>query len=612
MRHTYFEIFNFKGIESARLDLSSTPQGRIYTLVGLNESGKTTVLEALKFLSYRTEDLDPLDILGYSVDEVHELIPIGKRANFNDSVRVNIGYEADDEDRIAIQSFVKETFDSELISKIDKFEIQRFIDFVDSTVVSSRPRSTWSNFDLVVKRKGARKTTEIKGEDWRKVVEFVVTLLPSILYFPNFLFDIPDRIILADEADSEKEHKFFRKILQDVLDAVDNKLDLERHVLERMKSRTPNDKRALESTLLKMGSNITKVVLQSWNEIFNRDFANKEFVVQNGQDERGLWYIELKLKDGIDLYRISERSLGFRWFFAFALLTQYRAIRKSSRRNVLFLLDEPASNLHPSAQGRLLHGFSNLPSYCSIIYTTHSQYMINTDWLENTYVVKNEGMDYDAADDGYSAKDTRVTLTRYREFVASHPNQTTYYQPILDTIDYVPALIENVPSVVMVEGKNDYFAFNYIQNKFIDDSSRLSILPGTGSGNLDAVIRLYLAWARPFIVLLDADRAGNREKARYEKSFGILANGRLFTLSDIEPNWADKAMEDLFEAGERLAIQQVAFQNTSSYDKNLFNRAIQELHITNELISLSPATIASFKKILDFCNDKLGKMTGQK
>lgn len=93
MKFTHFHIKNFKGIEDIRLDFTAKPQGRVQTLVGLNESGKTTILEALNFLSYKSETLDPLDLPGYSVKDVHDLIPINRRANFNDSIVIEAGYE---------------------------------------------------------------------------------------------------------------------------------------------------------------------------------------------------------------------------------------------------------------------------------------------------------------------------------------------------------------------------------------------------------------------------------------------------------------------------------------------------------------------------------------
>ena len=95
MKHKKFEIHNFKGITSVTLDFSSHPNGRIYTLVGLNESGKTTVLEALDFWSYKSETLDPLGVPGYAQRNPHDLIPINQRANFNDSIIIQAFFELD-------------------------------------------------------------------------------------------------------------------------------------------------------------------------------------------------------------------------------------------------------------------------------------------------------------------------------------------------------------------------------------------------------------------------------------------------------------------------------------------------------------------------------------
>jgi AAA15 family ATPase/GTPase len=53
VRHTAFVVKNFKGINSIQLDLNDKPRSRIVTLVALNESGKTTILEALNFFNYR-------------------------------------------------------------------------------------------------------------------------------------------------------------------------------------------------------------------------------------------------------------------------------------------------------------------------------------------------------------------------------------------------------------------------------------------------------------------------------------------------------------------------------------------------------------------------------
>ena len=60
VHYALFEIEDFKDVKQLRIDLDRPPGGPVYTLVGLNESGKTTILEAINCLSYTAEDLDPL------------------------------------------------------------------------------------------------------------------------------------------------------------------------------------------------------------------------------------------------------------------------------------------------------------------------------------------------------------------------------------------------------------------------------------------------------------------------------------------------------------------------------------------------------------------------
>jgi predicted AAA+ superfamily ATPase len=54
MKVIRFEIEKFKGILRASINLSDEIPGNVITLIGLNESGKTTILEAI--LHFFTED----------------------------------------------------------------------------------------------------------------------------------------------------------------------------------------------------------------------------------------------------------------------------------------------------------------------------------------------------------------------------------------------------------------------------------------------------------------------------------------------------------------------------------------------------------------------------
>jgi predicted ATP-dependent endonuclease of OLD family len=61
MRFTRFEFKNFRGIPSGSFDLSKSAEKAVHVLVGLNESGKTTILEGKKDQKESSPSSDPRD-----------------------------------------------------------------------------------------------------------------------------------------------------------------------------------------------------------------------------------------------------------------------------------------------------------------------------------------------------------------------------------------------------------------------------------------------------------------------------------------------------------------------------------------------------------------------
>jgi hypothetical protein len=333
--------------------------------------------------------------------------------------------------------------------------------------------------------------------------------------------------MLTPTDEESATNRFYRALFQDILDSLGKSLNVEAHVIRRARSREPADAANLPQLLLDASRHITQTVVAAWSDLFaGKDLSDRRVQIELALEERPDGdddvFIEFWLEDADGAFGIHERSLGFRWFFVYLLLTTYRGRRSGDESDILFLFDEPASNLHPRAQAALLQSLEKLSRNAVVVYTTHSHHLVNPPWLASAFVVVNEGLDPRAISPDETARHTDIRVENYHRFAAQHPNRFCFFQPVLDVLDYAPSGLELVPSLAMLEGKTDYYVVRYFQDivRATKQSERVNVLPGTSAGSLDTVIQLYLAWGRNFVVLLDSDATGNRERQRYAARFG--------------------------------------------------------------------------------------------
>jgi AAA15 family ATPase/GTPase len=588
MKYKSFYIKNYKGIKELTLDLDKDPKSNIITLVGLNESGKTSILEAISLL----ETQPP-------VKDLHKLIPKSRKYSFSDKIEIHAKLELDQEDQNAIAKYCH-SIGFMTFNHFDEVTIRLIYTFKNSKYINEE-----SGFSYAFLLKGRKKNKQKDNVYNSKTQEFIDVslfimdnLVPPIIYYPNFLFDFPNRIYLEGSPNEDKEQATYRAVLGDIMDTFQDGLTVNEHIIDRLKNKTHGSEEALESTIDRMSLQITKVVFSAWGQLF--DSTGKQIILKPGIDDtNGLCYLEVRLKEGTNQFQISERSLGFKWFFTFLLFTEFRKNRSVDKGEIIFLLDEPASNLHSTAQKSLLTTFEKLVSKCKMIYTTHSHHLINPKWLAGAYIVKNKALDYEREFD-YISDNTDIESILYKQFVVDHPEQRTYFQPILDALEYSPGLLEEVPDIVLTEGKNDYYTFRYIDEIIFRNSpNSLKLYPGNGADRNDQIIATYLAWGRDFHILLDGDGAGETAKKRYGKEFGLILNDKIITLKDIDASFAYPT-ENLFTQIEQIDIIRTFAPVATTFDKSKFNTALQNLFIQEQVIQLSQATKDKFKKIFDF------------
>lgn len=613
MKISKFEIENFKGISNTTINLADEVPGNVITLIGLNESGKTTILESLSH--FVTEDKQTAALVGkvHKKSSLQDMIPKDRKAAFTGktSIKAHIELDSKDIDGLA-EFFLKKhglVLDKENYSK--KLTVESAFLFEDSTNKES-PNYWTVTFPLRTKQAKKYVTynhLESTKAIWLSGIAYLRDLIPKIVYFPTFLFNFPDRIYL-EEATPTETNSYYKQILQDVLDCQSEGLSITKHVLDRINKQKAahnsiptfiahfwglDEKNQIDAVMQKISNEMSREIFGAWSEILGRNIANKRVQVDwfIDSEKNNSPYLQLSIIDGQSKYVLSERSLGFRWFFSFLLFTQFRKKRENNH-STIFIFDEPAANLHSKAQMKLLESFSKIATDNTyIIYSTHSHYMVNPQWLEKAYIVDNKAIDYDNDQvDSFAIKKTDIHATKYRTFIGSHPNKTTYFQPVLDALEVQFSPLERSAKALIIEGKFDYHPFLYFRKK-LNAAKIPEIFPSNGAGEVGHLINLFRGWGVDFRILLDDDNAGKEAKKRYLTDF-LVPQNHVVTIADIDPTLKNKAFEAIYQNDVTDEIKKTL--NVKVLTKRHFALFFQEMLI-NSISKDFPETVTVFKKL---------------
>lgn len=579
MKIEKFSISNFKGIKETVIEASPQGSGMVVTLIGLNESGKTTVLEAISNFVTEDEETSSLVQTVQKRQPPDELVPKSKKGIFTGRISIDATLLLDDADvDAAAAALLAHGFHLNKAEFERRISVERRFTFKDGDLCENKPY--WAVHARGTKGKGKKQislttNTEDGKIIWNAMVAALKIRIPKIVYFPTFLFAFPERIYLRDPPDWDKDseqtiiNRYYRQVLQDVADSIRNpddptqRVSIDKQVVQRLEEvkepsnnpfafwpyfTTQKEHDKVRAVLNSVADRMGNVVFEAWNKIFDKPTIGKKVQIDFGVDptRENIPWVEVSIFDGKSTYRLHERSLGFRWFFSFLLFTQFRKSRSNSSGSI-FLFDEPASNLHSGAQMRLMESFSNITADGSlVVYSTHSHYLVNPLWLENAYIIRNGAIDYDTdlEVDSAGSTVTDIRAHRYRSFVNENPSRVSYYQPALDALKFNLGPMIPRRRAVIVEGKFDFHPLEYFKRKIVPNGD-LDFFPVNGASDADTLIALFRGWGINYVLLLDDDRAGKEAAKRYDRDLGVPKD-RLIMLSDASSQLVGKSFEAIY------------------------------------------------------------------
>ena len=372
----------------------------------------------------------------------------------------------------------------------------------------------------------------------RKVYRHLATKVPKFFYYSEYS-SLPSRVSIrtlldADPDTLDENDQTALALLQLAEFEKDHLLDTDYETRKRELENVANE--------------LTQDVLQYWSTNKNLrvliDLTLQAQAVQNG---KSTVVDELLIRMHDDQHMLSlpfdERSSGFRWFFSF--LTAFSRYEFDDTP-VIILLDEPALGLHARAQKDFLRFIEErLSKRCQVIYTTHSPFMIEPSKLERTRLVEDKGQDVGSIT-------TSEVLTT---------NSDTLF-PLQAALGYdIAQHLFIAKDNLVVEGPSDFLFMQAISERLIEDgreglNPRWSIMPLGGADVIPAFVAL-LGNHLDVTVVVDSRKEGHQKLTALAKA-GFLGEKRIITIGEL----ADRKMadiEDLFAKDDYVALYNAAF-----------------------------------------------------
>ena len=588
MIYKKFYFKNYKGIKETEIVVDEC--SRLHCIIGRNDSGKTTILKGIR---------DSVNILvtgslGRKDEYEHgitDCIDFSTRS-FSGDIRFGIEFELEEQN-------IK-TFNLKRNDKILYFEF--IYHFVDGALRDMS--ATEENVYLV---KHNRKT---KIENGINIINTIRQeyqnghhiICPAVYYYSDFFTKIPEKIYFhasdcnkPSEEDKELNDKW-RGLLNSVLRSVTNKNDTSFDKLVEDHFNKPNvDPRDLKKHLNDVNYALSQQIVKTWkdNKIFQEDISDIASVEIDLQfEKKSEISLSILLKNELNEESpLKDKSLGFKWYFTFLLFTLYR-----KSKNVLFLLDEPASNLYADIQEIFFDIFQKLVGndidsnqYAYMIYSTHSHYLYDDCIKNSTHVTirtKKDGIICKKANE-IKEKETQLCLRVINDYRKCQ-------------LQFIP-----MDKSVFVEGKEDYVLLKIFLH-FLLKQDNYYFYYGSGSGGLLLPVKSAICYNKSYLAIFDNDNGGDDGMNNLKNNLGNLfeqQNCKKISIFLNNDKFAD--FEDLIEINDKRILAEIAktkwLENNRNAVKKSVVNACLELYVQ--------IAIRKNNKILEQLNQQLSQQT---
>lgn len=491
MRLYSFQIQNFKSIINTG-ECKISEIDNVVILAGQNESGKSSVLEALNFFangpSDKFEKFEKRQ--GTDMTSVKCTFLIGES---------DMEYlEGEFEDYEEIKKFLKKKKEVSLFRKFeDKEDSGLYIDesFFEDFPEFEDEKDTEEDTEEATTTPQTSVTND-RDSLIKNLTEAITKVIPTVSLYNSFEDLLPSEIAVSDLKNS-KVVKDFEKVFD---------VDLAK-IIKITDPRSREDKRE------ELEKKATDDFKNSWSQKISNIDTKYRFVLNfnDAGPKTVTFMIKGEGEEGKRLY-LEQKSMGFRWFSAFHL--RLRALMKESEdhdykendNNILILIDEPGQNLHDTAQKDVKKILDETAEKgIQIFYSTHNPNLIgnvNTNEIEYTRI---------RIATNHPKQGTKVF--NVPQFIARKDGGSIdALSPIRTAMGLNSAgtIFDKNKLNVVVEGITDNYYLTAFR-ELLKKDERLHFIPVCGVDNVKSMVGLLIGWGVDYKAVFDDDPKQGRK-----------------------------------------------------------------------------------------------------
>lgn len=516
------KIENFKSIKEIEIPFDKVGDSYTKIFVGINESGKSNILQALSYFDVPQEEVDFDHFCNQKMTDKKYC-----------DIYFTLEYEDGEVENI--QKAIREAIDTNIEVKID-------ISNIDKNVYLEKDTSSFKyiyDYDVnLYEQKLYIKTSKISGKDVISVIEEERNGYELLTNdnFSDYFDDIVSVFIEEHEPAVSVWEPSNKYLLYDAdLNTFKNKPYSNKPLYNIFKLSGYEDKKAISDAINKVTDSRSRSILESklndsLNEYIGKVWSNSiDLIIEI--TETGKFSLLIKDKGNEnkhDRLSITARSQGAQHFLSLILSLSLET-KNQERKNELILIDEPEVHLHPSGIRDLAKELLKIGQDNFVFLATHSPFMIDKNHKERHFIVK---------------KDKKATTELKRIKNSDNIIDDEVLREAFG-IDVYRDLLN--PHSILVEGASDKILLQKALSCL--GHNNIGITNGHGSNITTLVSKLNYDDIH-IVVVVDDDEDGRKDKEKILKIGGAYTDKNVFTIRDLVGEIVDKgSIEDTLDSG---------------------------------------------------------------